>query len=246
MASAARAASERQGSQHGLSEQKAAPGVARNGRGQGRARKVGRQRPEGPLGPVEVAPLHEQLRQYARGHEGVQQRTRSIGGVPQGTCIGLGAGEVATPENEPGPMGQHRGKDHPVGCGLRLDHGGVKEHLGLVVALGAVQRCHGALEPGRVAWLRQRTQAGGDCLASLVGRLVGHRGRKGRHGQGLARDCPLCGLEKQGTGSFGHRQRRGVMEQSTQNGHGLQRLMGLGVAVVEEGGGGIAHSGRLG
>ena len=72
--------------------------------------------------------------------QSVQQRRRPTGGVAQGACIGLGGGEIATPEAEPGPMGQHRRKDHPVGGGLRFDHGGVEDHLGFVVALGAIQR----------------------------------------------------------------------------------------------------------
>jgi hypothetical protein len=216
----------------------------------GHARKVSRRGPERPHGPAEVVPLHQHLDQYARGHQDVQQRRRPAGGVAQGLCIGLGGGEIATPEGEPGPMRQHRRNDHPVGGGLRLDHGGVEKHLGFAVALGAVQRYHRALEPGRVTWLRQPTRAGGNGPAGqaghLIGRLVGQRGRKGCHGQGLARDCVLCGLEEQGPGSVGHRRRRGIIEQSTQNRHGLQCQMGLGVAAAEVGGDAIAHLDRLG
>ena len=142
-----------------LSEQKSAAGVPQYAGRKGHARKVSRQGPERPYGPVKVVAFHQHLDQYARSHQGVQQRRRPTGGVPQGLCIGLGGSEIATPQGEPGSMRQHRRNDHPVGGGLRLDHGSVEKHLGLAVALGAVQRYHRTLEPGRVTWLRQRTRA---------------------------------------------------------------------------------------
>ena len=112
-----------------------------------------------PAASVQPALLDQRVAEDRRRHLAVEERRRQVGRLQDGAGVGLGAGEVSAPQQQPGPVREARREQHGIAAPAALGDAGIERHLCLVVGVGPEQRDRGLREPRQVGRSRARSSA---------------------------------------------------------------------------------------